>query len=50
MKKRIANVNDDSPLDWRMELKDMQELNQIHAGYKFDKSIYNGPSESSVDI
>ena len=48
MKRKMANINDDFPLDWRMESRDMQVTNMVHEGFKLDKTIYNGPSESSI--
>ena len=47
MNKMIANVNEDSPLDWRLEARDMYLTNQQHRGYQLDKTVYHGPSSEA---
>ena len=52
MRKKMANINDDSPLDWDQEVKDMQTSNQIHKPYRFDSTFFNRVSQrtSSIDV
>ena len=51
MKRKIANNNDDSPLDWRKEALDLQLTNQIiGGGYKLDKTEYNQISQNTTYV
>lgn len=52
MRKKIANINDDSPLDWGQEVRDMHTSNQLHEGHNLGSTFFNRISQktSSIDV
>ncbi len=52
MRKQMANINDEAPLDWDLEVRDMHVFNQLHQGHKLDSTFFNRVTQktSSIDV